>query len=177
MGTYRKLFPHHPGGSGSRYWLVCLFLRPFCGLQRPSFHCVLISPWLCAQKCVSSSPYKAMLYWIRSPALRPHLTLIPTSLVVQWLQLCAPNVGSPGLIPGQGTRSHRPQLFSFPGGSDSKESAHNVGHPGLIPGSSRSPGKGNGNPLQNSCLGNPMDRGAWWASVHGVAKSQTQFSD
>ena len=112
-----------------------------------------------------------MLYWIRSPALRPYLTLIPTSLVVQWLQLCAPNVGSPGLIPGQGTRSHRPQLFSFPGGSDSKESAHNVGHPGLIPGSSRSPGKGNGNPLQNSCLGNPMDRGAWLATVHGVAES------
>ena len=46
----------------------------------------------------------------------------------------------------------------------------NAGDTGLIPGSGRSPGGGNGNPLQNSCLGNPMDRGGWWAMVHGVAK-------
>ena len=44
---------------------------------------------------------------------------------------------------------------------------------GLLPGSGRSPGEGNGNPLQYPCLENPMDRGAWWATVHGVAKSQT----
>ena len=44
---------------------------------------------------------------------------------------------------------------------------------GLIPGSGRSPGGGNGNPLQYSCLENPMDRGAWWATVHGVAESDT----
>ena len=53
----------------------------------------------------------------------------------------------------------------------------NAGDPGLIPGSQRSPGEGNGNPLQYSCLGNPMDRGAWWAIVYGVAKSQTRLSD
>ena len=47
----------------------------------------------------------------------------------------------------------------------------------LIPGSERSPGEGNGNPLQYSCLGNPMDRGAWRATVHGVAKSRTQLSN
>ena len=46
---------------------------------------------------------------------------------------------------------------------------------GLIPGSGRSPGGGHGNPLQYSCLENPMDRGTWWATVHGVAKSQTQL--
>ena len=46
---------------------------------------------------------------------------------------------------------------------------------GLIPGSGRSPGGGQGNPLQYSCLENPMDRGAWWTTVHGVAKSQTQL--
>ena len=51
-----------------------------------------------------------------------------------------------------------------------KESACGVGDLGLIPGSGRSPGGGHGNPLQNSCLGNPMDRGAWWATVHGVTK-------
>ena len=51
-----------------------------------------------------------------------------------------------------------------------KESACQAGDAGSIPGSGRSPGEENGNPLQNSCLGNPMDRGAWWATVHRVAK-------
>ena len=48
---------------------------------------------------------------------------------------------------------------------------------GLIPESGRSPGGGNGNPLQHSCLGNSMDRGAWWATVHGVTRSRTQLND
>ena len=61
--------------------------------------------------------------------------------------------------------------MGFPGGSDGKASACNVGDPGLIPGSERSRGEGNGNPLQYSCLENPMDRGAWWATVHGIAES------
>ena len=56
-------------------------------------------------------------------------------------------------------------------------SACNVGDQGLIPGLGRSPGEGNGNPLQDSCLENPMDRGAWWATVHGMAKSRTQLND
>ena len=63
--------------------------------------------------------------------------------------------------------------IGIPGGSDNKESAYNAGDPGSIPGSGRSPGEGNGYPLQYSCLENPMDRGAWRATVHGVAKSQT----
>ena len=62
--------------------------------------------------------------------------------------------------------------LGFPGGSDSKEFACSVGDPGSIPGLGRSPGKGNSNPLQPSCLVNSMDRGAWWPIVHGVAKSQ-----
>ena len=70
-----------------------------------------------------------------------------------------------------------PPTDSFPDGSDSKESAGNVGDLGLIPGSGRSLGEGNGNPLQYSCLENSMDRGAWWATVYGVAKSQTRLSD
>ena len=65
----------------------------------------------------------------------------------------------------------------FPDGSDGKESACNVGDPGLITGLGRSPGEGSSNPLQYSCLENPMDRGAWQATVHGVTKSQTQLSD
>ena len=66
--------------------------------------------------------------------------------------------------------------FSFPGGSVIKASACNVGDPGSIPGSGRSPGEGNGNPLQYSCLENPMEEGAWWATVHRVAKSRTRLS-
>ena len=53
----------------------------------------------------------------------------------------------------------------------------NAGVKGSIPGSGRSPGEGNSNPLQYSCLGNPMDRGACWATVHGIPKSQTRFSN
>ena len=67
--------------------------------------------------------------------------------------------------------------MGFPGGSEVKASASNVGNPGSIPGLGRSPGEGNGNPLQYSCLKNPMDGGAWWATVHRVAKSQTRLSD
>ena len=52
----------------------------------------------------------------------------------------------------------------------------NAGDAGLIPESGRFPGEGNGNPLQYSCLENPMHRGAWWAAVHGVAESQTRLS-
>ena len=59
----------------------------------------------------------------------------------------------------------------FPGGSDGKESTSNAGNLGLIPGLGRSPRDGNGYPLQYSCLQNSMDRGAWWATVHGVPKS------
>ena len=58
-----------------------------------------------------------------------------------------------------------------------KVSACNAGDLGLIPGSGRSPGEGNGTPLRYSCLENPMAGGAWWATVHGVAKSRTQLSD
>ena len=65
----------------------------------------------------------------------------------------------------------------FPGGSEVKASASNTGDPGSIPRSGRSPGEGNGNPLQNSCLENPMNREAWQATVHGVTNSQTQLSD
>ena len=59
----------------------------------------------------------------------------------------------------------------FPGSSSGKESACNVGDLGSILGLGRSPREGNGNPLQYSFLENPMDGGAWWATVHGVAKS------
>jgi len=63
--------------------------------------------------------------------------------------------------------------MGFPGGSEGKASVYNAGDLGSIPGSGRSFGEGNGNPLQYSCLENAMDRGAWWATVRGVAESDT----
>ena len=65
----------------------------------------------------------------------------------------------------------------FPGCVVVKNLPANVGEKCLIPGSGRSPGEGNGSPLKYSCLGNPTDRGAWWATVHGVTESQAQLSD
>ena len=67
--------------------------------------------------------------------------------------------------------------IDFPGGSDGKAFVYNVGDPGSIPGLGRSPGEGNGNPLQYYCLENPMDRGDWQATIYGVVKSQTRLSD
>ena len=61
--------------------------------------------------------------------------------------------------------------MGFPGGSEVKASASNVGDLGSIPGSGRSPGEGNGNPLQYSCLENPTDGGVWQSTVHGVTES------
>ena len=68
-------------------------------------------------------------------------------------------------------------LHTVPCNSDGKESACNTGDSGSIPGSGRSSGEGNGSPLQYSCLENPMDKGAWRATVHGVKKSRTWLSD
>ena len=67
--------------------------------------------------------------------------------------------------------------MGFPGGSEVKASACNAGDLGSFPGSGRSPGEGNSNPLQYSCLENPLDREAWQAIVDGVTKSWTQLSD
>ena len=66
--------------------------------------------------------------------------------------------------------------MGFPGGADGKESSCSAGDLGLVPGSGRSPGEGNGNPLQYSCLENPLDRGAWWATARGAVKSRTRLS-
>ena len=89
----------------------------------------------------------------------------------------------PGDLPDPGIEPRFPALggglfttelpWGFSGGSDGKEFACNAGDLGSILGSKRSSREGNGNPLQYSCLENSMDRGAWWATVHGVAKSWT----
>ena len=73
--------------------------------------------------------------------------------------------------------SHEVNGLGFPDGSAVKNPSADTGEAGSILGLGRSPGGGNGNPLQYSCLENSMDRGAWWATVHGVTKGQTWLSD
>ena len=75
------------------------------------------------------------------------------------------------------SEAHFISVLGFPGSSEVKASAWNAGDPGSIPESGRSPGEGNGNPLQYSCLENPMEGGAWQATVDGVAKSRTRLRD
>ena len=82
-----------------------------------------------------------------------------------------------GKIRWRRDRLPTPVFLGFPGVSAAKESAYNAGDLGLIPGLGRSPGEGNGNPLQYSCLENLMDRGAWQATVPGVTESRTQLSN
>ena len=79
------------------------------------------------------------------------------------------------LLDGLAVTEHKAKPLGLPGGSDGKESPCNAEDPGLIPGLGRSPGEGNGNPLQYSCLENPRDRGAWWAAVHRVTQSRTRL--
>ena len=84
------------------------------------------------------------------------------------------------LLPCMNGRFNRKMFrknLGFPGGSEGKASACNAGDLGSISGLGRFPGEGNGNPLQYSCLENPMDGGAWWATIHGVAKCWTRLSD
>ena len=100
--------------------------------------------------------------------------------VIKNLPANAGDVRDVGLIPGLGRSPGEgirvPTLvflgfpWGFPGGAEVKASACNAGDLGLIPGSGRSPGEGNDKPLQYSCLENPMDRGAWWATVHGLQR-------
>ena len=68
-------------------------------------------------------------------------------------------------------------MLMYDSGSDAKESTRSTGELGSVPGSGSYPGEGNGNPLQHSCLVSPMDRGAWQATVHGVAENPTRLSN
>ena len=79
------------------------------------------------------------------------------------------------LLDGLAVTEHKAKPLGLTGGSDGKESPCNAGDPGSNPGLRRSPGKGNGNPLQYSCLENPRDRRAWWAAVHRIRQSQTRL--
>ena len=110
-----------------------------------------------------------------------------TPLEVQWLGLCTSMAGGTGSISGQGTKICMALSATKKQKKDValaqvvlvvKNLSANAGgirDVGSTPGLGRSPGRGHGNPLQYSCLENPIDRGAWWAAVHRVAKSQTQL--
>ena len=104
-------------------------------------------------------PHSLTLDFFPKLCLHPHIpSIIPCSLLPIYIS------------------SPLEYTLGFPAGSEVKASACNAGDPGSIPGSGRSSGEGNGNPLQYSCLENPMDRGAWYPIVHGVPKSRTQWS-
>ena len=102
----------------------------------------------------------ATLETTQMSASRDTLTLKKDSLIIR----NSNRISSPVLS------GKPPSEVGFPGGSDNKESACSAGDPSLIPGSGRSPGGGHGKPLQYSSLENPMDRGAWWATVHVLAR-------
>ena len=100
--------------------------------------------------------------------------------ILEWVAISFSSNSSEALSKDQGIRSgpipgnlHPFPKMGFPGGSDNKESTCNVGDLGSIPVCGRSLGGGNGNPFQDSCLENSMDRGAWRAIVHGVTESDT----
>ena len=99
--------------------------------------------------------------------------MAPHSSVLAWR---IPGTGEPGELPSMGSHRvghDRSDLAAAAAAAVVKNLPANAGDVGLIPGWGRCPRGGNGNPLQYSCLGNPIDRGAWWAPVHGVTKSWT----
>ena len=100
---------------------------------------------------------RVLIFPLLPPTFLPHELIIPVAERANSTTICPLH----------------PCYRGFPGGSDGKESDYSAGDPGSILGSERSPGEGHGNPLQYCFLESPMDRGAWWATVHGVSKSET----
>ena len=125
------------------------------------------TPWIVAHQAPLSMEFSRPEHWSRllcpPPGDIPNPGIEPMSLM------------SPALASGFFTTraTWEAQIMSTYCSSVGKEPASSAGNPGSIPGLGRSPGEGNGNPLQYPCLENPTDRGAWRATVHGVAKSQT----
>ena len=132
----------------------------------------LPTPWTVANKPPLSMEFSRQEYWsgLPFPSLEdlPNPGIKPGSPALQADALLSEPPGK-NLYIITLTKLNQ----SYPGHSDGKESAYNVGELGLISGSGRSSGEGNGYPLQNSCLGNSLDRGAWQATVHWAAKNQT----
>ena len=113
-------------------------------------------------------------YLVVSNSLRPHGLHNPWNSPTQGI---FPNQGSNPGLPSCRRTPYQQSHKGSPDNSAGKESACNAGDQGSTLWSERSPGEGNGNPLQYSCLEHPMDRGAWWAIVHGISKSRTRLND
>ena len=139
---------------------------------------LFVTPWTTARQPPLSMEFSRQEYWCRLPFPTPGdlpnpgiklMSLVSLALAYEfftsWTIVHCVYILS--------------ALFVFMGfpGSDGKESANDAGDLGLIPRLGRSPGEGNGYPLQYSCLENPMDRGAWQAAVPGVTMSQTRLSE
>ena len=139
-----------------------------------------MTPWTVARQAPMSMECSRQEYWsglpFSTPRDLPHPGIKPASLSPPAFAGTFFTTVPPGKPLCQNYKKWQCYM-SFPGGSDGKMSAYNAGDRGSIPGSGRSPGEGNGNPLQYSCLEHLMDGGAWLATVHGVAKSRTQLSD
>ena len=118
--------------------------------------------------------YLSLLGPSRSLLLLPGVPLFRSQPILSWAFL---TINTDPAMNTKGWNSRGVSRTNFPGGSDSKESACSAGDLGMIPGSGGSPGERNGNPLQYLCLENSMDSRAWWATVHGVAKSRTRLRE
>ena len=140
-------------------------------IKVPNYHCIAIFPFISVNICFiylcfmifciyMYKCYILLTYWPLYRCMWPSLSLVTTfdaMIILSDLSIVTPDHGS------------------FSGCSDGKESAWKARDLGLIPGSGRFPGEGTGYPFQYSCLENFMDRGTWQATVHGIAKSQTQL--
>ena len=148
MAINRK-FVNNKYQWGCAEWETLVYVWWGCKLVQPLWKTM----WIFLRKLKRKLPYDQII---------PLLDMYPKikqKILLMWKDTC-----SPMFIEG------------FPGGSDGKESSCNARDLGSIPGLGRSPGGGHGNPLQYSCLGNPMDRGVWQTTVHIEAKSGTEMS-
>ena len=166
--------------SDRALWLSPLFTEEYTGLRSKRW---FSQPWGWSQAFTARGSGvltpESMPFLLHRMSLWAQALQWPATIIIKQLFHRGPTV-CPSIVPGP-----LPSLFSLqvwevsisitPIGSDGKEAARNEGGSGSIPGSRSSPGEGNGNALQYSCLENPMDRGAWWATVHGAAKSRTRL--
>ena len=163
----------------SKSWtnsVLCIYTHSFL---RILFHYGLSQDMEYSSLCYTVGPCCLSILYFKSLhllTLISHSILPPTPFLLAITSLFSMSVIL-FLFHRQVHLCHILDYKGFPGGSEVKVSACNAGDLGSIPESGRCPGEGNGNPLQYSCLENPMDGGAWWATVHGVAKSRTQLGD
>ena len=159
-------------------WIHTVHCRPWAGKQMMNSSFSKKAAWWVGGT-LSCSVGSRQLLTLRIPRLRDHLPIYllisssQTPSFILWQEADRSDEG-PGLPLNQDVSTAWSHLlhwvWGFPGGPVGKGSGCNAGDAGVIPGSGRSPG-GHGNPLQYSCLGNTRDRGAWWATVHGVTKT------